>query len=76
MSKTAQRKRQAYQEGLRHGEWGSGLAYARHPFMAEYRKGYEDGRIRRQYHWGKSTEPAPCRTWLGRLAEWLSRRFA
>lgn len=73
MSKTAQRKRQAYQEGLRHGVWGSGLAYSRHPFMDEYRKGYADGRARSKYQSPKNRQPLSM---CGRLVVWIRRRFA
>lgn len=48
MSKTAQRKRQAYEEGLRHGYRAYGIAYRRHPFMEQYRNGYADGAHRRK----------------------------
>ncbi len=47
MSKTAQRKRQAYEEGFRHGYRAYGIAYRRHPFMEQYRNGYADGARRR-----------------------------
>jgi len=48
MSKTAQRKRQAYEEGLKHGYRAYGIAYRRHPFMEQYRNGYADGARRRK----------------------------
>lgn len=44
MSKTAQRKRQAYEEGLRHGRKGYGCQYLRNPFMESYMRGIEDGK--------------------------------
>lgn len=43
MSKTAQRKRQAYEEGLRHGRAGYGRLYSYHPFMDSYMRGLADG---------------------------------
>jgi hypothetical protein len=69
MSKTAQRKRQAYEEGLRHGSIGGGIAYSRHPFMEHYRRGYYDGAAR--------AEAARERKSIGaRLLIWLSGKFA
>lgn len=44
MSKTSQRKRQAYEEGHRDARRGNGFKYARHPFMEDYRNGFNDGR--------------------------------
>lgn len=73
MSKTAQRKRQAYEEGLRHGAWMSGYAYSRHPFMAEYRKGYQDG-VTRARHREVREQPAPGIA--SRILSWLASRFA
>ena len=43
MSKTAQRKRHAYEEGLRDGRNCNGSRYLRHPFMEAYRKGWLEG---------------------------------
>lgn len=76
MSKTAQRKRQAYQEGLQHGVWGSGHAYIQHPFMAEYRRGYADGVARAKYREAVRREQQDRQTWPVRFLDWLSRRFA
>lgn len=76
MSKTSQRKQQAYQEGLQHGMWNSGLAYSRHPFMAEYRKGYADGVTRAQYIAAARREQRAREAWPARFLDWLSRRFA
>ncbi|WP_427196742.1 hypothetical protein AB4J85_16860 [Pseudomonas aeruginosa] len=44
MSKTAQRKRQAYAEGLRDAKSGFGFRWERHPFMEHYKEGFADGR--------------------------------
>lgn len=41
MSKTSQRKRQAYEEGHRDARNGNGFKYSRHPFMEQYRAGYQ-----------------------------------
>lgn len=76
MSKTAQRKAQAYREGLQHGVWGSGIAYIRHPFMAEYRKGYVDGRARAKYMHQAKRDKELRKTWTVRLLAWIARRFA
>lgn len=43
MSKTSQRKRVAYEEGFRDGSRSNGFRYARHPFMDDYRRGWNDG---------------------------------
>ena len=43
MSKTSQRKRQAYEEGHRDAKSRNGIRYSRHPFMDAYRAGYRDG---------------------------------
>ncbi|MDG9780291.1 hypothetical protein [Metapseudomonas otitidis] len=44
MSKTAQRKHQAYAEGLRDAKNGFGFRWKRHPFMEQYKEGFDDGR--------------------------------
>lgn len=76
MSKTAQQKRQAYQEGLQHGIWRSGHAYSRHPFMAEYRKGYADGLVQARYRDAADAAKQSRNTLAARFLDWLSRRFA
>lgn len=43
MSKTSQRKRQAYEEGHRDAQNRNGIKYLRHPFMEQYRAGYQAG---------------------------------
>ena len=69
MSKTSQRKRQAYEEGLRHGVIGGGIAYSRHPFMEHYRRGYVDG-VRR------SAAKRERKRLAARLLIWLAGKFA
>lgn len=43
MSRTSQRKRQAYEEGHRDARNRNGIKYSRHPFMDQYRAGYQAG---------------------------------
>lgn len=43
MSKTRQRKDQAYYEGLKDGKAGVGFVYKRHPYLSFYKKGYREG---------------------------------
>lgn len=43
MSKTAQRKRGMRQEGYKDGLLCKRFKWARHPFINEYREGYERG---------------------------------
>jgi len=62
MSRTSQRKRQAYEEGHRDGRNRNGLKYSRHPFMEQYRAGYQAG----------MEKPRPKRT----LLEWFRGVFA
>lgn len=45
MSKTSQRKRQAYEEGHRDAVKGNGFRYSRHPFMDSYRDGFQHGSV-------------------------------
>lgn len=43
MSKTAQRKRSAYEQGFEHGRNCKPFMWRRHPQMAEYKRGYKEG---------------------------------
>lgn len=70
MSKTAQRKRQAYEEGRRDGFCGYGKQYARHPFMPEYMRGLSDGKSQ-----ACKPETFPQSVFV-RLAGWLSKWWA
>lgn len=45
MSKTAQRKREAYAQGHRDGMRGNGFRWLRHPHMEQYRDGFEEGKL-------------------------------
>lgn len=47
MSKTAQRKYVAYQQGYEDGSLGYGFRWKRHPFMECYKSGYADGCAKR-----------------------------
>lgn len=68
MSKTAQRKRQAYQEGLQDGAAGRGYRWSRHPYMAEYRFGYVDGlKVKKAF--------LRRRTWWYRSIRWICRKL-
>lgn len=68
MSKTAQRKRQAYKEGLEDGRLGRGERWARHPYMAHYRRGYREAQRER-------LERQQRRTWWFRVTRWLCRKL-
>ncbi len=48
MSRTSQRKRQAYEEGHRDARNSNGLKYSYHPFMEQYRAGYQAGKPQRE----------------------------
>ena len=51
MSKTSQRKREAYKDGYRDGFKGYPFKWKRHPFLGLYKSGHRDGewdRFRRQ----------------------------
>lgn len=75
MSKTSQRKRQAYQEGLKHGLWRSGIAYTRHPFMAEYRRGYSEGVARAKYR-DQFKAQQKSGSGIAKILGWMARSAA
>lgn len=43
MSKTKQRKDQAYYEGYHDGRKGKPFGYKRHPYLGRYKAGYKKG---------------------------------
>lgn len=73
MSKTAQRKRQAYEEGLRDGVNDNGFGYRRHPFMEAYRTGFQEGSDRLN---AKRFAEGEGRRWYNRLLAWFARKVA
>ncbi len=64
MSKTSQRKRSAYELGMRDAVAGDPFRWERHPFLHWYRDGYQAGLVQR-----KQAEPEKAwgNSWLGRL---------
>lgn len=73
MSKTSQRKRQAYTEGLGDGQRGDGFRWKRHPFIQDYRRGFHQGCEWRRAWQG---EAAIARRWYMRLLAAIACRMS
>ena len=48
MSKTRQRKEQAYYEGLKDGRRGLPPRWKKHPFLKFYKRGHRQGTVERE----------------------------
>lgn len=73
MSKTAQRKRNAYQQGLCDGMEGEWFRWSRHPFLDQYRRGFEEGRA---IEARREAREAYAKRWYVRFVLWVTRRVA
>jgi hypothetical protein len=76
MSKTAQRKREAYEQGVRDGAWGYGFRWSRHPFMVHYGQGFQHGQQRAKQRIQAEREMKDHQRWYNRALSWLASKVA
>jgi hypothetical protein len=76
MSKTAQRKRQTFEEGLRDAVNGNGFRYVSHFYMEQYRAGYLEGLKRVVHKQRRDREQGRLNRPHNRLLAWLAGKVA